>query len=428
MVATLVPATAIAYDGWDQWWQAVTPPIYLRSSEALWIGLLASDLMVLQVVLLARLPWLEHAWGRSTLTRWHRRLAMWSFWLTLLHMLLFVNQRANQRPRRLLGLFVTDDQMLIASIGTGLIVLVVATSIVAARRRLRYEVWHLSHLWSYVGIALTLPHQLISEDFNRDWALAYWWALYLVGVGLLLAFRVGLPLWRSGRHDLRIESVTAEGPEAVSIQVRGRDLQRWGAEAGQFFVWRFAGPPGVTRGHPYSLSLPPTADRLRLTVAGIGDGARRARSLEVGARVMVEGPYGSLARLPRRHEHVVMLAAGIGVTPVRALLSAPDLRAGEVTVVLRYRDEARAVLLEEVRRVADERGFTLHVLIGPRASPGSWTSASAGPASDLGALVPGIAAADVLVCGPPVWSAVVQRAAVRAGARPRDLHTEQFSW
>ena len=240
MIASFVPATLIAYGSVDRWWAALTPPIFLTSAEALWIGLLASNLFVLQVVLLARLPWLERVLGRGALTVWHRRLAYASFWLTVLHVLLFVNQRAGRRPESfgesMLQLFVTDAWMLVATIGTALIVLVVISSIASAARRLRYETWHLTHLWSYVGIALALPHQLISEDFNRTGALAYWWALYLVGLGLLLGFRVGLPAWRSFRHDLRIDEIVPEGPDAVSVVVRGRDLDRWRARGGQFFV------------------------------------------------------------------------------------------------------------------------------------------------------------------------------------------------
>ncbi|MGJ9423754.1 ferredoxin reductase family protein [Aeromicrobium sp. CF3.5] len=436
MIASFVPATLIAYGSWSRWWDAMTPPIFLTSAEALWIGLLASNLFVLQVVLLARLPWLEKAFGRAALTAWHRRLAHWSFWLTLLHVVLFVNQRAGRQPQSfgesMLQLFVTDAWMLVATIGTLLIVLVVLSSLAAATERLRYETWHLTHLWSYVGIALALPHQLISEDFNRTGSLVYWWALYLLGLGLLVGGRVVVPAWRSIRHDLRIGEVLPEGPDAVSIVVNGRNLDRWGARAGQFFIWRFAGPSGVTRGHPYSLSASPADDRLRVTIAGTGDGARRARRLEAGARVAVEGPYGALPWIRRRHPRLVMFAAGIGITPVRALLEAPELQGTEVTVVTRFSSAGRAVLLGEVERIAAARGFVVHTLTGPRAAGHQWWGADLDtvidPAELVRMLVPDIAAADIVLCGPPSWTAQVRRAVEAAGARRRDVHEEQFTW
>ena len=436
MVASFVPATLIAYGSWTRWWDALTPPIFLTSAEALWIGLLASNLFVLQVVLLARLPWLERVHGRAALTAWHRRLAYWSFWLTLLHVVLFVNQRAGRRPQSfgesMLQLFVTDPWMLVATIGTVLIVLVVLSSIAVAMRRLRYETWHLTHLWSYVGIALALPHQLISEDFNRAGALAYWWALYLLGVGLLLGFRVLLPAWRSLRHDLRIETVVTEGPDAVSVVVTGRGLDRWGARAGQFFVWRFVGPTGSTRGHPYSLSAAPEDDRLRVTIGGTGDGAVRARRLEPGARVVVEGPYGALPWIRRRHPRLVLFAAGIGITPVRALLEAPELAGTDVTVIARFSSAEQAVLLEEVERIAEARGFVVHAVLGPRAGENRWwgseASATTDPVERMRRLVPDIADADIVLCGPSPWTAQVRRTVEAAGAHRRDVHEEQFTW
>ena len=50
--------------------------------------------------------------------------------------------------------------MLLAAAGTACLVMVVVTSVRAARRRLRYESWHLLHLYAYLGVGLALPHQL----------------------------------------------------------------------------------------------------------------------------------------------------------------------------------------------------------------------------------------------------------------------------
>ena len=50
--------------------------------------------------------------------------------------------------------------MLLTLAGTACVVMAVATSLGAARRRLRYESWHLLHLYAYLGVGLALPHQL----------------------------------------------------------------------------------------------------------------------------------------------------------------------------------------------------------------------------------------------------------------------------
>src|SRR5678809_184000 len=97
--------------------------------------------------------------------------------------------------------------------------MVVVTSVRAARRRLRYESWHLLHLYAYLGIGLALPHQLwTGADFTSSAAAtAYWWTFYAAGLAAVLVFRIGAPLWRSSRHQLRVHAVTREAPGVVSV-------------------------------------------------------------------------------------------------------------------------------------------------------------------------------------------------------------------
>jgi ferredoxin-NADP reductase len=54
-------------------------------------------------------------------------------------------------------LVTTYPGMLLAALGFGALVMVVVTSVRAARRRLRYESWHLLHLYAYLGVGLALP-------------------------------------------------------------------------------------------------------------------------------------------------------------------------------------------------------------------------------------------------------------------------------
>lgn len=452
-IGTLVVTTTIAFRTPEAFGQFLRRPLMLQQVHALWTGLLSSNLLVLQVIFMARLPWLERALGRRTLLRWHRRLGYWSFWLMIAHVLLFVLQRTQRDPDRvgsaLWQLFAAEPWMLLASIGTALLILVVVTSIARARRRLRYETWHLIHLWAYLGMGLALPHQLVSRDFLTGATLAYWWALYLVGLLTVLAFRVALPLGRSAYHRLRVVEVRPEGAGAVSVLVAGRRLERLGARSGQFLTWRFLGSPGWTRGHPYSLSAAPTPDRLRVTVDTAGDGGWRAVDLVVGSRVLIEGPYGAMVTDRRRHPRLLLIAAGVGITPFRALLEDLPLQPGEATLLYRAHSEPEVLFADELAELARERGFSLVLLLGRRRAPGSWLPGSVMPGSvppgsdpDAGsdslltelddsaallALVPDLQRCDVVLCGPDAWVAAVRQAAVGAGVRARDLHMEDFT-
>ena len=433
-VATMVVTTWIGFRSWEAFWRAVIHPLDLQQPQALTTGLWSSDLMILQVLLMARLPWLERAWGREVLTRWHRQLGYWSFWLMILHVLLFVLARSQHEPDAMAAamgqLFLYAPWMLVATIGTLLIVLVVVTSMIDVRRWMRYETWHLLHLYAYLGMGLALPHQLATGDFRVGWIAAYWWVLYAGTLAVVLVWRVGVPLQRSLRHGIRIEGVHRETPDAVSVTMTGRDLQGLGTRSGQFFVWRFLGRRGWTRGHPYSVSAAPTGERLRVTIADEGDDGARAGDLRVGARVIVEGPYGALDLAHRRHKRFVMFAGGAGITPFRALLEDAEFAPGEAVLVYRVRTAEQAIFRTELEDLAMWRGFDLVLLAGPRRSPRSWLPEGVvGEETEaMERLVPGLADRDVYLCGPPAWSAEVTRTARACGVRRRDLHREDFSW
>ena len=324
--------------------------------------------------------------------------------------------------------------MLLATAGSLLLVLVVVTSVRAARRRLRYESWHLLHLYAYLGAGLALPHQIwTGADFvGTPWARAYWWSVYAVSLGAVLVYRLGLPVFRSLRHGLVVERVVTEGPGVVSVHVRGRNLHRLPVSAGQFFSWRFLSGPGWTRAHPWSLSAAPTSDRLRITVKDLGDGSIALSRLTPGTRVLVEGPYGRLLPSVRTRHRVTLIASGIGITPLRALLEELDYAPGEVTLLYRAGTEADLVLRAELTGLAEHRGARVVWLPGHRV-PGrsSWLPSDAAHLSDaegLRCLVGDIAEHDVYLCGADAWMTAAREAALACGVPSEYIHLERFSW
>ncbi|PUA80713.1 ferredoxin reductase family protein [Nocardioides currus] len=433
-VATLLVTTSIAYRSLGELLDYLADPLTPRLQEALATGLWSANLMLLQVLTLARLPWLERACGRDVLTRWHRQLGTWSVWLMLAHVLLFLVQRVSREPdavgAALWQLFAVEPWMWAASVGTLLVLLVVVSSILEIRRWLRYETWHLLHLWAYLGIGLALPHQLVGGELGRGWTGVYWWTLYLATLAAVVWFRVVVPLRRTRRAALRVEEVREEAPGVVTVSMRGRHLDELAARPGQFFVWRFLGGRAGLRGHPYSLSAAPTDEHLRVTVSTEGDGGAHVAGLTAGTRVAVEGPYGALADLRRRHPRLLLLAAGVGITPFRALLGGGGFAPGEVTLIHRAAHPAHVLFEDELAELAARDGICVEVLTGPRRERGSWLpeGPTGSDEDELLRLVPDLLGRDVVVCGPVGWSAAVRRALRRAGVADRDVHTEQFGW
>jgi predicted ferric reductase len=400
-----------------------------------WTGLVASFLLLVQVLLMARIPVVERAWGQDRLARLHRLVGFGSFSLVLAHIGLVTWGYAAGRLAAVPGTFwdLTVDYpgMLLALAGTLCLVMVVVTSVRAARSRLRYESWHLLHLYAYLGVGLALPHQLWTgqEFLASPTATVLWWTLWAAAAGAVLGWRVGLPVVRTLRHELRVAAVVPEDGDVVSVHLTGRRLDRFPATAGQFCTFRFLAGAGWSRAHPYSLSAAPGPHGLRISVKALGDGSARVAALAPGTRVLVEGPYGRLTARPRTRRKVALIGAGVGITPLRALAEGLDYAPGEAVVL--QRTTGRPLFAAEFAQLAAVRGLQVLVLPGHRRAPDSWIGEGAPPADDATLLrhwVPDVAERDVYVCGPEAWTASVRRSLHAAGVPDTTIHLEHFGW
>jgi predicted ferric reductase len=398
------------------------------TSGARLTGLLAAYLALVQVVLLARLPWLERLVGFDRLTLWHRSTGPAVLALVVAHVVLSIWGYASLDRVGIgseVSLLLTGGVypgMITATIGTALFVLVSLSSVAVARRALPYEAWYAVHLTAYAAIALAWFHQIpTGNELMLDAVAAWYWrALYLTALALVLWFRIGVPLANVLRFRLRVVAVEELGSDAVSLVIAGRGLDRLGARAGQFLLWRF-----LTRGqwwssHPYSLSEAPRGDRLRITVKALGDHSAALRHVRPGTRIVAEGPFGVFTERARRLDKVVLIGGGIGIAPIRALV---EVLRGDVVVLYRVLREADVVLHDELERLAAERGFALHVLIGDHATCDDPLS----PAR-LEELVPDLSQREVFVCGPPGMTEAAVRSARQARVPRRRIHAERFAY
>lgn len=394
---------------------------------AKFFGLHAALVLMVQLVLVARLPWLDRRIGMDQLTRWHRWTGFALLWTVLLHATVVVLGYAalgGAPPgATFLDLAAVPASLLgMATAATVVVVAVLSTR--PARRRVSYETWHGVHLLVYLAVVLGLVHQLLEGTTFAGSAAAtvYWWGLWAGVLAAFLAGRVVLPLWRNARHRLRVAAVVPESDDVVSIHLTGRRLDRLPARAGQFFIWHFLGHDHWWRANPFSLSAAPDGRSLRLTVKAAGETSAGLRHVPVGTRVFAEGPYGAFTSLHRTRDAALLVAGGVGVTPVRALL---EEATGPTTVLYRVRSADDAVLLPELEDLARTRGARLHVLAG-RTGAGSPPNSPFEPANLL-ALVPDVADRDVYVCGPPAMTSAVLRSLRTLRVPRRQVHAERFS-
>lgn len=389
-------------------------------------GLSGAYLMLIMVLLVARIPWVERAVGQDRLVRWHRNLGQWPVYLIVLHATLITVGYAQQDHSGFLHqLWVLIDSypdVLMSTVALALILVAAVMSIRQARRRMRYETWWTAHLYLYLALALAFSHQLANgaSFVGHPLTRALWTTLWFGTAGVVLVYRVLLPVARSGYHNLRVAGVQPEAPGVYSIVLSGRNMERLRIEGGQFFQWRFLSRGLWWSAHPYSLSALPHSNYLRLTVKTVGDHSLAVSRLKLGTRVVVEGPYGAFTRQARSTDKVLLVGAGVGITPIRALLEHLD-PAIDTTVVIRASRPDAVLFRDELQSLVEMRGGRFLELIGSRHKHPM-------DRRQLRRLVPDIAERDVYVCGPEGLSRTVVAAARVLGVPEKGIHCEQFSF
>jgi predicted ferric reductase len=392
---------------------------------ARFFGLHVAAVMMVQLVLVARIPWLDRRLGMDRLTAWHRWVGIALAWTVLCHATFVLLGFARLDDATVPATFSSLAGVTASLLGmcaAGIVLVVVLVSTRWARRRIPYEVFRYVHLLLYVAVGLALVHQALEGTaFDTPAAAAYWWTVWALVIGTLLLFRAVVPIRRNVLHRFRVAAVVPESDEVVSVHVTGRHLDRFPASAGQFCIWRFPGHFGWWQANPFSLSAAPDGQSLRLTAKAVGNVSAGLRTLPVGSWAFLEGPYGAFTSLQRAADSTLLIAGGIGVTPIRALL---EEGTGPTVVVYRAGSPEDAVLLAELEGLARHQGADLRLLAG-RTGTGDPPIPSF-DATSLVAMVPDVADRDVYVCGPPPMTQAVIDALRELGLPRSQVHYERF--
>ena len=390
-------------------------------------GLLAGYAIGIVLLLMARIPAFERGVGSDRLARWHAIGGRYTVSLVVCHAMLIVwgyAVTAHTNPvHQTASLISSYPDMAMATVAAGLLVFVGAVSARAARRRLSYETWHYLHLYTYLAVSLSFSHQLATgaQFISDPLARLAWSSFYAVIGALLIWHRLLSPIRSAWRHRMRVVGLTTEAPGVVSVYISGDHLDELEAQPGQFFRWRFLTREHWWAANPYSLSAPPTSALLRITVKALGDHSSDLAGVRVGTKVLAEGPYGGFTAARRKRRKVLLIAAGVGITPIRTLFETLPGGPGDITLLYRVSSPENVLFQDELEAISESRGHRLYFLSGPRGGPGDPLSAGR-----VAKAIPDVRQHDVYLCGPPAMTEATIRTLRRCGVPRRRIHHESF--
>jgi predicted ferric reductase len=393
-------------------------------------GLLGTYLVLWQLLLMGRLPWLEHALGMERMAVLHKWNGYLAIGLLLGHgvfQTLGYQLGDGKTVAAQIADFISSYEGLLgALVALALMLAVVVASVTIARRHLAYETWYFIHLYSYLAVLLAFSHQIATGvDFaGNPLFVWYWYLLYGFVVGLLVLYRVAAPLMSYERHRFRVHAVEKEARGVFSIYIAGRDLDQFPVEAGQFAIWRFLDAKRWWQAHPFSISAIPDGRGLRITVKNIGDFTSGVHTLKRGTPVLIDGPFGKFTERPSNPK-VLLIAGGIGITPIRPLAEELAQDGFDVRVLYRAHDQGELVFKKELDSIAEAHGIRIDYLLteasGRRSNREAWFR----PES-LARLVPDIVDRVVYVCGPTGMMTAVLHSLNELSVPARQIRTEVF--
>lgn len=387
-------------------------------------GLLASWNVVLEIMLMSRIPFIEYMFDLQDINDLHR-LNGYALLVTMsAHLAFLLVAYADPLHVTLWAQFLAFlgpqyEDVLWATLGTVIFIVAGGLSVKAIRVKLRYEWWYLTHLTIYFGIALTFLHQIkLGGDFIASfWFAAYWYALYILTFVLWLWYRFLRPFWVFSIHRFTVQSVEKTARDIYSVTITGRQMRDFHYKAGQYATWRFLTPRLWYEGHPFSFSSSPGSDTVRITLKASADFVERIKELKPGDPVLIDGPRGNFTADRIETPRAVLVAGGIGITPFLSTIRHLLNQGKSVSLLYAVRTVKDIAFRDELERL-EAMGLHINCFIDERNQ------------RITNEVVQAIAAPDatVYICGPDGMSRALVKQFKKHGIPNERIITERFAY
>ena len=392
-------------------------------------GLVAVYSLLLQVILIGRIGWIEKVFGLDRLIKWHHRNGFAAFWLILAHPVLVIFSYA-QLGRISFGqqllIFTRNDDLFQAVIAVALFLAIIGLSLSMIRRYWRYEAWYLVHLGTYLAILLAFGHQTeLGGDFaNSTWFTIYWNTLYAFAFIHLVWFRFLRPAYLYQKHAFRVERTETETADSVSVYISGKHLEQFKIAPGQFMILRFLAKGFWWQAHPFSLSAVPDGKSLRVTIKNLGDFTSQIKKLQPGTKLVIDGPHGVFTPKASTNPKVLLIAGGVGITPIRSVTEALLAKGKQVVMLYANKTENDIIFKAELEQLQKHFNFPLYHVLSDESN---W-SGEAGyiDQEKISRLVPDAKECDVYLCGPKPMMQAIRTALKNLGTPKRRIFYESF--
>ncbi len=387
-------------------------------------------MMGLQFGLTARFRYVTAPWGEDVIYHFHRQISLIAVGLVVAHpIILVVVQPQLLAPSNMLEAPLTAH---FALVSIASVIALVVTALWRVALKIKYETWHLIHVvLAVVAIVAGIVHMVGSSFYLVDpWKRSLWIGLTVFWIGLLFYVRIVKPLFML-RQPYRVAEVRKERGDTSTLVMQPDSHAGFRFTPGQFGWLTLWDSPFAITAHPFSFSSSAAAadGRVEMTIRNLGDFTSNIPKVPVGQRVYLDGPYGAFTIGNPTDMHV-LIAGGIGVTPMMSMIRTLADREDKRPIVLLYgvQDWESITFREELEALKARLNLTVvYVLSKP---PAGWTGETGFINAEMFKryLTPPYADHEYFICGPNVMMDAIERALGEMNVPMSKYHSERYSF
>ncbi|ANI31749.1 oxidoreductase [Yersinia entomophaga] len=392
------------------------------------LGYAGLAMMGLQFGLTARFRYVTEPWGEDVIYHFHRRISLIAVALVIAHpIILFVI-----RPEllALLNFIEAPWRARFAAISTYSLIALVVTALWRVQLKIRYEIWHLTHIiLALLAVIAGILHMIGWSFYLQDpWKRGLWVALIAFWFSLLLYIRLVKPLFML-RKPYRVSEVRRERGDTVTLVMHPDGHKGFRFTPGQFGWLTLWGSPFKITGHPFSFSSSAEAQdgRVEMSIRNLGDFTQRIPEVTPGQRLYLDGPYGAFT-LGHPADMHILIAGGVGITPMMSMIRTLADRGDKRPVILLYGSKSWESItfreeLESLQLKLDLK--VVHVLTQP---PPDWPGERGFITGELlkRHLPPEYADHEYFICGPDIMMDAIEKALDELNVPLSKYHSERY--
>ncbi len=335
-----------------------TPPVFPKPFliTAQISALLGMILFCYAFLLAARLPFLEKLFGGlDKVYQLHQITGRFSFILIIAHFIFLIGNYTGSST--MLSLLMLPGQNLSYNLGIFSLWSMCLVLSMILYLSIDYQWFVRVQDFFIIPFSLGVLHMLlVPSDASMYLPLTVFLLLHVAVAYVAWIYRVLLYPLIGPRFEYTVQSCQVYPNDIVVLSLLPV-TKKMPYLPGQFTYIRFDSLGVKKEFHPFSIASSPFEEKIRLAIKSSGDFTTQVKTLKIGEKATLRGPYGRLCERFFGRKDAVCIAGGIGVTPFLGLVNYfKDSRLSEVKnlhLFYSVKNETDALFQEELERASD---------------------------------------------------------------------------